>query len=102
MTTPTDSADAKKHFLDATDAEIVQGRDVIAEKVKGAMRDADRFAMPEVKPPLSEALDRARRAGGPGAREASAEQDALSGSSAEVDEKAGSAEVLKPAESPPL
>lgn len=101
MTIPTDAAEAKKHFLDATDAEIVHGPDVIAEKVTGAMRDADRFDMPHVKPPLSEALDRARRAGAPGAGEEPAGQDALSGKSAEVDDKAGSAEVLKPAGSRP-
>lgn len=98
MVDPAEPSEAKKHFLDVADAEVVHGPDVIADKVSGAMKDADRFGVPSVKPPLSEALSKARRASasaGPGEGEPS-EQNALSAQSAEVDENAGSAEMLEP------
>ncbi len=96
MAEPVDSTQVKKRFLDVEGAEIVHGPDVIAGKVSSALKDADRFHMPSVKPPLSEALDRVQTTGESTGEGEVAEQDALSGKSAEVDEKAGSAEVLKP------
>ena len=99
MATPADPIEAKTGFLDTTDAEIVHGPDVIAGKVSSALKDADRFDMPSVKPPLSDALRRVKHAGDPSASEGEpAEQNALAGQTAEVDDKAGSAEVLKPSE----
>jgi hypothetical protein len=101
MAEPTNPAEASKRFLDVGEAEVVHGPDVIADKVSSALKDADRFGLPNVKPPLSDALSRAKRAGGlsPGeAGKGPAEQDALSGNRAEVDQGAGSAETLKPAE----
>ena len=99
MATPADPTEAKSGFLDTTDAEIVHGPDVIADKVSEALRDADRFDMPSVKPPLSDALRKVKHPGGSSAAEGEPEeQNALAGKTADVDEKAGSAEVLKPSE----
>ena len=36
MADPSDTSATEKHFLDVRDAEIVEGSDVIAEKVSGA------------------------------------------------------------------
>ena len=94
MADPNDTTPTEKHFLDVGDAEIVEGSNVIAEKVSGALRDADRFGLPSVKPPLSEALRKARHA--EGSEEPAPEQNAMAGKSAEVDEGAGSEEKLKP------
>lgn len=98
MVDPAEPSEVKKHFLDVRDAEVVHGPDVIAGKVAGAMKDADRFGVPSVKPPLSEALDKAKRAGAPvkPVEDGSAEQNALSARRADVDESAGSADMLEP------
>ncbi len=99
MATPADPIEAESGFLDTTDAEIVHGPDVIADEVSSALKDADRFGMPSVKPPLSEALRKVKYPGGSSAAEGEPEeQNALAGKTADVDEKAGSAEVLKPSE----
>ena len=99
MATPADLTGTKSGFLDITDAEIVHGPDVIADKVSEALRDADRFDMPTVKPPLSDALREVKHARCSSASEGEPEeQNALAGKTAEVDDKAGSAEVLKPSE----
>ena len=94
MADPNDTTPTEKHFLDVGDAEIVEGSDVIATKVSGAMRDADRFGLPSVKPPLSEALRRTRQT--EGSEEPAPEQNAMAGKPAEVDEEAGSEDMLKP------
>ena len=94
MADPNDTTATEKHFLDVGDAEIVEGSDVIAEKVSGALRDADRFGLPGVKPPLSEALRRTKQA--EGSEEPAPEQNAMAGKPAEVDEEAGSGDMLKP------
>ncbi len=97
MATPADPAETKSGFLDTTDAEIVHGPDVIADKVSDALKDADRFDMLSVKPPLSDALREVKHARCSSASEGEPEeQNALAGQTAEVDEMAGSAEVLKP------
>ena len=94
MADPSDTSATEKHFLDVRDAEIVEGSDVIAEKVSGAMRDADRFGLPSVKPPLFEALRRTRHA--EASEESVSEQNAMAGKPADIDEGAGSEKMLKP------
>ena len=94
MADPVNRGETRKPFLDAREAEVVHGPEVIAGEVSEALRDADRFGLDGVKPPLAEALREARRAGVPDGE--TPEQDALSGVHAEVDGGAGSAEKLKP------
>ena len=99
MTHPDDRGRPADSFLSTKDAEIVHGPDVIAEKVSDALADADRFDVPDVKPPLSDALDTIENAtsrGSDGQAGGSGEQDALAGKTAATDAAAGSAEKLGP------
>ena len=100
MTNPATPPEAAPNFLNVKEAEIVHGPDVIAEKVSDALKDADRFGLHHVKPPLSEALGKVKGSDGPNETTGSevGEHDALAGKAAEIEEAAG---VLEPgAEAP--
>lgn len=85
-------------FLSTKNAEVVRGPEAVAEKVSDALDDAERFDLPQVKPPLSDALRRAELAAAQTGEspEAAGGQDALAGRTSVPDDAAGSAEKLAP------